>query len=245
VWDKLITRIARALFDKKLKPKDLDKELLLKTYEELQKGAKKGYGKEWDKLNKDGDLLVTEIQNNLYLFSAAKSYQQLVEFNELLVDDDGKIRKWTDFRRKVLAVHKTYNQNYLQAEYQTARRSSQAAKQWQKFEKDSDLFPNLMYRTVGDERVRDEHDKLDGIIKPLNDKFWDTHYPPNGFRCRCSVQQTSKKATKGTPKVKIDKGFDNHVGKTGKVFNEEDHPYFAIPKKELDKLKKLKRPDDE
>ena len=188
--------------------------------------------------------MVTEIQNNLYLFSAAKTYNQLVTFNELLVDEDGKIRKWTDFRRKVMAAHKTYNQNYLQAEYQTAKRSSQAARQWQGFEENVDLFPNLIYRTVGDERVRDDHDALDNIIKPLNDKFWDSHYPPNGFRCRCSVQQTDKAVTKGTPKVTIDKGFSNNVGKTGQVFDENDHPYFAVDKKITKILKEQKREDE-
>jgi len=162
----------------------------------------------------------------------------------LLVDADGKILSWTDFRRQVMVVHKTYNQTYLQAEFQTAKRSSQAAKQWQTFEKDADLFPNLKYKTVGDERVRDEHDALEGIIKPINDKFWDKHYPPNGFRCRCSVQQTSSKATKGTPKVKIDKGFSKNVGKTGQVFDENDHPYFAVDKEITKKLKEQKRDDE-
>jgi len=240
----LIEKIAKQIYDGKLKPEDLNKELLLKTYAELHKGAKAGYGKEWSKLAKNADLLVTEIQNNLYLFSAAKTYAQLVEFNDLLVDEDGKIRTWTEFRRQVMVVHKTYNQNYLQAEYQTAKRSSQAARQWQTFAENEDLFPNLIYRTVGDERVRDEHDALEGIIKPLNDKFWDKHYPPNGFRCRCSVQQTDKAASKATPKVKIDKGFENNVGKTGQVFDEKDHPYFAVDKKVLKKLKEQKRDDE-
>jgi SPP1 gp7 family putative phage head morphogenesis protein len=224
----------------KLKPKDLDKELVLKTYDELYKGAKAGYGKDWDKLNKVGDLLVTEIQNNLYFFSAAKSYAQLVEFNDLLVDDAGKIRSFADFRRKVMVVHKTYNGNYLQAEYQTAQRSANAAKQWQGFVKDEDLFPNLQYRTVGDDRVRDAHDKLEGVIKPINDKFWDTNYPPNGFRCRCAVRQTTKGATKSVPKVTVDKGFGNNVGKTGKVFDENGHPYFTIDANTLKELKKKK-----
>lgn len=242
----MITRIAKALHGGKLKPEDLDKELLQKTFSELKSGARSGYGaKKWDKLYKESDLLVTEIQNNLYLFSAAKSYQQLVEYNELLVDEDGKIRPWNDFRRKVLAIHKTYNQNYLQAEYQTAKRSAQAAKQWKKFEADADIFPNLEYKTIGDARVRDEHNKLEGIIKPLNDSFWNRHYPPNGFRCRCSVQQTAKPVTKGIPKVTIDKGFENNVGKTGKVFDDKGHPYFTMPKKQLEKLQKLKREKDE
>lgn len=241
----MITRIAKLLHSGKLKPEDLDQELLEKTYFELYNGARSGWGtKGWDKLKKEGAAIIAEIQNNLYFFSAAKTYQQLLEFNAMLVDENGKIRSFTDFRRKVMVVHETYNQNYLQAEYQTAKRSSQAAKQWQAFVKDADLFPNLEYRTVGDERVRDEHEKLEGVIKPINDKFWDTHYPPNGWRCRCSVRQSDAPATKGTPKVTVERGFENNVGKSGKVFNPDGHPYFAMDKKQLDKLKK-KKPTDE
>src|SRR5690554_4186153 len=139
----MIVRIARELHKGTLKPKDLDQELLNKTYSELEKGAKQGWGKTWDKLQKDGDAVITEIQNNLYYFSAAKTYNQLLEFNAMLVDEDGKIRTFTEFRRKVMVVHETYNNNYLQSEYQTAKRSSQAARQWQKYIKDADLFPNL------------------------------------------------------------------------------------------------------
>ncbi|MBK5213376.1 MAG: minor capsid protein [Flavobacteriaceae bacterium] len=240
----MIVRIAKLLHSGKLKPEELDQELLEKTYSELKKGAKQGWGKDWDKLQKDGDAIVTEIQNNLYYFSAAKTYQQLLDFNAMLVDENGKIRNFTDFRRKVMTVHETYNQNYLQAEYQTAKRSSQAARQWQSFLKDADLFPNLEYRTVGDDRVRDEHQKLEGVIKPINDTFWDTHYPPNGWRCRCSVRQSDATPTKGIPKVTVERGFENNVGKTGMVFNPDGHPYFAMDKKQLDKLKKQKPKDE-
>lgn len=241
----MIKRIAKLLHSGKLKPEELDQELLTKTYDELYKGARSGWGaKNWDKLQKDGDAIITEIKNNLYFFSAAKTYNQLLDFNAMLVDEDGKIRSFTEFRRKVMVVHETYNQNYLQAEYQTAKRSSQAAKQWQQFVADADLFPNLEYRTVGDQRVRDEHDKLEGVIKPINDSFWDSHYPPNGWRCRCSVRQTDAPATKHTPKVTVDRGFENNVGKSGQVFNPDGHPYFAMDEKVLKRLKKMK-PDDE
>ena len=50
-----------------------------------------------------------------------------------------------------------------------------------------DAFPYLMYRTMGDDNVRRDHDKLDGIILPADDPFWHTHYPPWEFGCRCVV----------------------------------------------------------
>ena len=158
--------------------------------------------------------------------------------NSLLVDAEGKIRSFGDFKKEVFKTHKKYNQNYLQAEYQTAKRSAQAARQWKGYEANADLFPNLKYVTIGDDRVREDHQYLHGIIKPINDSFWETHYPPNGFRCRCSVQPTTDLATEGTPKIKIEESFTHNVGKTNELFMEKKHPYFTIPKsdkKEVDK----------
>lgn len=43
------------------------------------------------------------------------------------------------------------------------------------------------YVTVGDDRVRPEHELLDGIRRPKGDPFWTFAFPPNGFNCRCQV----------------------------------------------------------
>lgn len=43
----------------------------------------------------------------------------------------------------------------------------------------------LRYETQGDVRVRPEHKALDGVILPKSDPFWQTHYPPWDWGCRC------------------------------------------------------------
>lgn len=44
------------------------------------------------------------------------------------------------------------------------------------------------YVTVGDHRVRPTHQEWQGIILPITHPFWQTHWPPNGFNCRCTIQ---------------------------------------------------------
>lgn len=48
-------------------------------------------------------------------------------------------------------------------------------------------LPFWTYHTVGDDRVRPTHAVLNGITFPSNHEFWDTHFPPWDFNCRCSV----------------------------------------------------------
>jgi uncharacterized protein with gpF-like domain len=77
-----------------------------------------------------------------------------------------------------------------------------------------------MYDAINDSRTRPSHRAMDNIIKPIDDPFWSTHYPPNGYRCRChvrslSVEQAEKKGgtTLNVPaNAKPDTGWDYNGG---------------------------------
>ncbi len=56
-----------------------------------------------------------------------------------------------------------------------------------------DLFPYWKYLTVGDEAVRETHAALEGITLPHDDPFWQHHYPPWEFGCRCQVVPVTRR----------------------------------------------------
>lgn len=137
------------------------------------------------------ETLVNKLQNDVFLFSACKTYAQLKEVSTLLLDENKQIRSFSSFQQEAQKINQQHNEQYLQAEYQFATGSSLMAAKWHDFEKDGDQY-NLQYRTAGDNRVRDEHSKLHNITLPVTDSFWDSYFPPNGWRCRCTVVQVSK-----------------------------------------------------
>lgn len=53
--------------------------------------------------------------------------------------------------------------------------------------------PYWMYDAVGDERTRPSHMAMNGKVFSVDSPVWDTFYPPNGYRCRCTVVSLSKK----------------------------------------------------
>jgi len=217
-YDDLIDKIAKGLHEGKIKPADLNQELISKTYNDLEAGAKNGYGKNWGE-TKAGSA-PRELKRNLYAFSGSKGYAQLTAINDLLIDKDGNIRPYNQFEQLARQVNRQYNKNYLQAEYQTARQAAQMAEKWERLQETKDLFPNLKFRTVGDDRVRPEHERLNGIVKPIDDVFWNRYYPPLDFRCRCDVVATAEKITEHQDDEMPPVKFKGNVGKDKEIFRE-------------------------
>lgn len=54
------------------------------------------------------------------------------------------------------------------------------------------LRPFWKYVTAGDGEVRESHAMMEGRVYAADDPIWDIWYPPNGFRCRCSVVSLTK-----------------------------------------------------
>ena len=72
-------------------------------------------------------------------------------------------------------------------------RTAMAAGQWRRIEAIADRRPYLRYVSVQDARVRPEHAAWHGTILPWDHPWWRTHFPPNGWRCRCRVVQLSER----------------------------------------------------
>lgn len=111
--------------------------------------------------------------------------------------------------------------DYLATEKQGIFANSAAAERWIGFEENADLYPNLEWRTAGDNDVRAEHAALEGLILPINDPFWNSHTPPLGFGCRCEIIQTDEpvKEKDGYADTTAPKGFDFNPGVEQKVFS--------------------------
>lgn len=77
--------------------------------------------------------------------------------------------------------------------YNTNLRMARAAGQWKRIGALKERAPFLMYSAVLDGRTRPLHRAWDGTILPVDHPWWDTHYPPCGWNCRCNVIQLSQR----------------------------------------------------
>ncbi|SBW13042.1 Mu-like prophage FluMu F protein [uncultured Alphaproteobacteria bacterium] len=77
----------------------------------------------------------------------------------------------------------------LRTIYDTNMRVSHAQGRWERTERLAARRPYLRYVATLDERTRASHRSWHGTVLRWDDPWWDTHYPPNGWRCRCSTVQ--------------------------------------------------------
>lgn len=191
-----------------------------------------GYGNtlgEVDFTTPDGEML-QRLTRDVWQFSAAKNYQQMRDMTLALHDANGKLRSFNEFEEAARVINSQYNRTWLKTEYNQAVGSATMAARWADFKKNADIMPYLQYQTVGDDNVRHEHRLLDGIIRKISDPFWATHYPPNGWGCRCDVVQLAASSAHETendriPKVPIPEMFRTNLADAGLIFP-KGHPYY-------------------
>lgn len=189
-------------------------------------------------LDKDDRLLVKALANNIYRFSAAKTYQLVRDMRNFLFDSKGLRKTLEVFKVKADVINGLYNKTWLEVETQLTRRQADSAAEWVDVIRTQETFPLLKYRTIGDDQVRDKHKSLDGVVRPVNDRFWSRNYPPNGYRCRCRAIQIQEGEEAITPITEAknvaieeqDPLFNFNPAKEEVIFR-ASHPYFHVAPK--------------
>ena len=156
--------------------------LIEETAAFLSKGIERGLGE-----SSPSEEMVSSLRESVGVFSGFKTFHEMKEAAGMLLDESGNIKPFKQYYKDVQTLNDTYNKFYLKAEYDFTVSSSEMAARWEEQQDDGDGRYLLQYRTVGDNKVRKAHRELEGITLPASDTFWDSYYPPNGWRCRCTV----------------------------------------------------------
>lgn len=153
-------------------------------------------------------------------FSVAKATSEYhVEYtkNAITAVLEGELDE-RDFRKRMANMLGTSHRDYyIETVYRT---NMQSAYQHGRYVQQThpevlEALPFWQYKTVGDSRVRDSHAAMDGKIYPASHNIWDLWYPPNGYSCRCRVDELSRSEAvdegvlEEMPKEQPDEGFAN------------------------------------
>jgi hypothetical protein len=228
--------MVKKLFDGKIKKDDLYEDFIAQLAGIYEQAITQGYEINTDYKEED-KVMLAALKENTFVFSGAKTYEQLKQLNELLKDENGKLREWEDFKKQAAQVHNTYNKTYMKTEYKYAVSSSQMASKYVLAIAEEDEFPLCQFDAVQDNRTRPEHAALDGIILPVREFFKLYHFPLD-WGCRCTFRRLRRgEITQNPPAIEYKPFFNNNVGETGVMFSEE-HPFIKeIPENKWTQMK--------
>lgn len=123
------------------------------------------------------------------------------------------------------------NRYHADVIFQTNTQTAFQAGHYDTMQKAKKYRPYWQYKTVGDGDVRETHEAMHNRIYAADDPIWNVWYPPNGYRCRCTVVSLTRKqveqmglAVSTQPPVSLtdagrrpvfpDKGFSNNPAMT-------------------------------
>ncbi len=131
------------------------------------------------------------------------------------------------------AVTTKFDSARLKLIFDTNTRQAYAAGLWQHIADNKAARPYIRYITRRDGRVRAQHQRWDNLVLPVDDPFWKTRFPPNGYRCRCHAT--------GVSQAEYDKGYSEY--RANYEYN-PDGTIKRIPDVEQIPFNKVAPPDD-
>lgn len=125
--------------------------------------------------------LISDLRN-----AVAKALEQGTTITEFRKDFDQAVAKhgWSYKGKRGWRTGVIFNTNL---------RTAYAAGKWQQAQTTKATRPYMRYVAILDNRTRQDHRHWHDTVLPIDDAWWHTHYPPNGWGCRCTVQTLSRR----------------------------------------------------
>lgn len=193
----------------------------------------------------------TAWELNLFRFSAIRAAYQSAEVNAIF----RKAKNFDEFYRTVKKLYGVTDKNHLRTEWDTANAAGESASTYYRLMGQTKVFKYWRYMTVGDDKVRQAHQRLHGCVFRWDDPIWDKIMPPNGWNCRCYIvpvmeSEVTEDDLKRSQEVMEEfynsegwqafekSGFATNMANTKEVFTESQQ-YSKTPGKVLDNAGQL------
>ncbi|WP_457270609.1 phage head morphogenesis protein [Pedobacter sp. UYEF25] len=239
-FSQMILDIIRKIFEAQTAI-DFDDSLFESYVDELTKAILKGLGQSdvADFTTVDTSL-ADSLRKNVQQFSAVKTWKELQMMNDALIDPNGQVKSWDNFKRSAEQIA-DQNLNWLKTEYETAFRSGQMAREWASIVAQKDLFPFIQFDAVIDEHSTELCSSLNGVIKRWDSPFWKIYFPLNHYNCRSRTRKLRDAVETPDSEINypdIPEAFKKNLAAEGVAFA-QDHPYFSdVPKSVLERERK-------
>lgn len=220
---------------------DIEQNLFNEIWRTLNLAADQGFGQSAAP-SPDNDFR-NAIRRSNAVFSAFKVHRLQNDMAQLLLDTDGNLKTFEQWRKEAQPIASHQCGPWLRTEYDTAVIRAHQAADWLQFQQEKDILPNLRWVPSTSPNPGKDHRTFWNTILPVDDPFWTQHRPGDRWNCKCSLTSTDEPPTAiPATKSKNDRpqpGLDNNPATDRKLFA-DTHPYIAHPyrgaRKAVDKL---------
>lgn len=224
----MLRRALRNIYGKNFHPMtDIEINLFNEICDRINEAARKGLD-ESGTVDPDDDFRTAILRNN-EVFAAFKVHRMQNDMARLLLDSNGNLKPFEQWRKEVMPIASHQVGQWLRTEYNTAVLRAHQAADWQQFEREKDVLPNLRWMPSTSVNPGKDHMIFWGTVRPIDDPFWNEHRPGDRWNCKCDLSSTDDPVTEipdFTRKDNPHPGLDNNPGKDGKLFS-DTHPYIA------------------
>ena len=206
----------------------------------LRSGLYQGFGGDLTQFKGKDLELLEDLRTNVYHFSGGKSYSQIKEYRSLLLDENGELRKQSEFTKLGEQAFETWNENWGLSERSNCVHNAMIANKWSEIERNKDLLPILVFDTTGNGCPICA--PYEGYSADANDPIWGWLSPTLHFNCECLIRQeesdyplSSKEETEKVEGLKetVPEAFQMNPYFDREIFS-QSHPYFDTPKNDID-----------
>lgn len=167
-----------------------------------------------------------QLLHNDQVFAAFKVHRLQGDMARQMVDAEGNIKSFEQWARDVQPIASHQCRQWLRTEYDTAVKRASLAADWQRFEDEKDVLPNLRWVPSTAANPDAFHQSMWDTVLPVDHPFWSAHHPGDRWGCQCALEATDDPVTPSpTVNYATSPGLENNPGRDAKLFN-DTHPYF-------------------
>lgn len=216
-WDDAVEKLVDKIWEQQVKAEELNRDLVIKYYNCLNKAAQQGWGKNYYNEN-----ITRNFRENLLKTAGAKSYNLIKKIEDLKNNSADK-QNFINTAKNLIDRYNTWQDT----ENNFVSKSASNARDFNEYIKNSEVFPNLKNHTLKNTNIRNSHAINEGVVKPVNE--WN-EIPPYCPNCRCWLEQTTDPATKNGLQ-NINPYWASNPAFTGKFFTDKNKYFTKIDAK--------------
>lgn len=228
--EEVVARAMANIYNRRFNPQtEVDAGLFAQTLRVLNAATKEGFARA--AYNPAGEFQ-RQIESSNAVFSAFKVHAQQNAMASRLLDDKGRLKPFSKWKKEVAPIANHHNKVWLRTEYDTAVIRAHRAADFVRFRAQKDILPNIKWLPTTSHTQGQDHAPFWRlpVILPVDHPFWNEHRPGDRWNCKCSWRSTDEPPTKGItleipPSSMPHTGLDNNPATDGRIFN-DSHPYF-------------------